>query len=337
MARLVAFKVFLAATALAAASLVQAQAVGLLNGSAEVARAFYEDAHAAFARQNGSVRGATAQKGDGPASEQQTVVFSTTTDVQALADLGVVAKDWARRFPHHAAPTVSTVVFVVREGNPRNVRDWSDLIRPDVQVVLTNPKTCNGGRYAYMGAWGSVREGGGTDAQAAAFVGQLYGQAQLVARGARDAMAAFVQRGEGDVLLAFESDVGTVQKVMGDGKVDVVYPSVSVVAENSVAVVGRTDAAAGGGDLAAAYLDYLYSDEAQEIAAQHAIRPRSEAVLARHADQFKQIPLFTVDKYFGSRELAQKVHFSDGGRFDQLYRPAPGRLAAASREQGAPL
>lgn len=337
MAQVVWFKSFLAVAALAVGSFAQAQAVGSFNGSAEAARAFYEDTSAAFAQHYQQTAGVQPQVrrtvADTRGVERGGVVaFNTTTDVQVLADLGVVAGDWAQQFPHDAAPTMSTVLFVVREGNPRNVRDWSDLIRPDVRVVIANPKTCNNGRYAYLGAWGSVREGGGTDVQAAEFVGELYRHAHVVAKSERDAVAAFVQRGEGDVLIAFESDVAALRQAAGAGKVAVVYPSVSVLAENPVALVGS--ATEGDAGVAKAYLDYLYTDEAQEIAAQHAIRPRSPAVLARHADRFKPIPLFTVARHFGSLRLAQKVHFSEGGWFDQLYqRPQPGALAAVERDR----
>ncbi len=247
------------------------------------------------------------------------VTFNTTTDVQFLADNGVVAKDWAKKFPNDASPTTSTMLFLVRHGNPKNIKDWNDLTRPDVKVIVVNPKTGGNGRYAYLGAWGSVREKGGTDAQAAEFVAKLYKNVPVLAKGGRDATATFLQRNIGDVLITFESEVVSVEREFGKGKVDAVYPSVSITAENPVAVVERTVAKKGTAELAKAYLDYLYSDEAQEIAARHAIRPRSEAVLKRHADQFKPIQQFTVAKYFGSLSDAQKVHFNDGSQFDKLY------------------
>jgi sulfate transport system substrate-binding protein len=190
-----------------------------------------------------------------------------------------------------------------------------------VKVVVVNPKTGGNGRYAYLAAWGSVREKGGTDAQAAEFVQKLYKNVPVLGKGGRDATSIFLQRNIGDVLITFESEVVSVDREFGQGKVDAVYPSVSIVAENPVAVVERTVAKKGTTQLATDYLQWLYSDEAQEIAAKHAIRPRSEAVLKKHADQFKPIKQFTVAKYFGSLTEAQKVHFNDGGQFDKLYTP----------------
>jgi sulfate/thiosulfate transport system substrate-binding protein len=208
---------------------------------------------------------------------------------------------------------------LVRNGNPKNIKDWDDLIRPDVKVIVVNPKTGGNGRYAYLGAWGSVREKGGTDAQAAEFVGKLYKNVPVLAKGGRDATATFLQRNIGDVLITFESEVVSVEREFGKGKVDSVYPSTSISTENPVAIVQRTAAKKGSSALAKTYLDYLYSDEAQEIAAKHALRPRSEAILAKHQDQFKPIAQFAVSKYFGSLAEAQKVHFNDGGQFDKLY------------------
>ena len=326
-------KSLLAAVAVAAAGVAGAQSATLLNVSYDVAREFYKDINPAFVAHYKKTTGkdlkidqahggSSAQAravNDGLAAD--VVTFNTTTDVQFLADNGVVAKDWAKKFPHDAAPTTSTMLFLVRKGNPKNIQDWSDLVKPGVQVIVVNPKTGGNGRYAYLGAWGSVREKGGTDAQAAEFVGQLYKNVPVLAKGGRDATATFLQRNIGDVLITFESEVVSVNREFGAGKVDVVYPSVSVTAENPVAVVERTVAKKGTGELAKAYLDFLYTDEAQEIAAQHAIRPRSEAVLSKHAELFKPVKQFTVAKYFGSLSDAQKVHFNDGGQFDKLYTP----------------
>ena len=326
-------KSVLAAAALAAAGVAGAQSNSLLNASYDVAREFYKDINPAFVAQYKKTTGkdikidqahggSSAQAravNDGLAAD--VVTFNTTTDVQFLADNGVVAKDWAKKFPNDASPTTSTMLFLVRKGNPKNIQDWSDLAKPGVQVIVVNPKTGGNGRYAYLGAWGSVREKGGTDAQAVEFVGQLYKNVPVLAKGGRDATATFLQRNFGDVLITFESEVVSVNREFGAGKVDVVYPSVSVTAENPVAVVERTVAKKGTGELAKAYLDFLYTDAAQEIAAQHAIRPRSEAVLKKHAELFKPLKQFTVAKYFGSLSEAQKVHFNDGGQFDKIYAP----------------
>ena len=320
--------VLAAALAIGGSALAQDK---LLNVSYDVAREFYKDYNAAFANHykkttgkdvkiDQSHAGSSAQaRAVNDGLEADVVTFNTTTDVQFLADNGVVAKDWAKQFPHDAAPTTSTMLFLVRKGNPKNIKDWNDLTRPDVKVVVVNPKTGGNGRYAYLAAWGSVREKGGSDADAAAYITQLYKNVPVLAKGGRDATATFLQRNVGDVLITFESEVVSVEREFGKGKVDAVYPSVSITTENPVAVVQRTTAKKGSGELAKAYLDYLYSEEAQDIAAKHAIRPRSEAALAKYQDQFKPIQQFTVAKYFGTLNQAQKEHFNDGGKFDQLY------------------
>jgi sulfate transport system substrate-binding protein len=326
------FKTLLAALALAAGGTAFAQNQ-LLNVSYDVAREFYKDYNQAFVAHYKKTTGKEIKvdQAHGGSSAQaravndgldaDVVTFNTTTDIEFLAGTGVVAKDWAKKFPNDASPTTSTMLFLVRHGNPKNIKDWNDLIRPDVKVVVVNPKTGGNGRYAYLGAWGYVRENGGTDAQAAEFVGKLFKNVPVLGKGGRDATSIFLQRNIGDVLITFESEVVSVDREFGKGKVDAVHPSVSILAENPVAVVERTVAKKGTGELAKAYLNYLYSDEAQEIAAKHALRPRSEAVLKKHADVFKPIKLFSVGKYFGSLSEAQKVHFNDGGQFDKIYTP----------------
>ena len=327
------FRLAFAAVALAAASAASAQ-TSLLNVSYDVAREFYKDFNTAFIahykkttgkdiKVDQSHAGSSAQAravADGLAAD--VVTMNTTTDIDFLADKGVVAKDWRQKFPNGASPTTSTMLFLVRNGNPKNIKDWDDLIRPDVKVVVVNPKTGGNGRLAYLAAWGQVRAKGGTDAQAAEFVGKLYKNVPALARGGRDATGMFLQRNLGDVLVTFESEVVSVENEFGKGKVDAIHPSASIVAENPVAVVERTVAKKGTAAEAKAYLDYLYSPEGQEIAAKHNIRPRNEAILKKHADVFKPIKLFTVDQYFGSLAEAQKVHFNDGGQFDKLYTPS---------------
>ena len=306
------FRLAFAAVALAAASAASAQ-TSLLNVSYDVAREFYKDFKIAFIahykkttgkdiKVDQSHAGSSAQAravADGLAAD--VVTMNTTTDIDFLADKGVVAKDWRQKFPNGASPTTSTMLFLVRNGNPKNIKDWDDLIRPDVKVVVVNPKTGGNGRLAYLAAWGQVRAKGGTDAQAAEFVSKLYKNVPALARGGRDATGMFLQRNLGDVLVTFESEVVSVENEFGKGKVDAIHPSASIVAENPVAVVERTVAKKGTAAEAKAYLDYLYSPEGQEIAAKHNIRPRNEAILKKHADVFKPIKLFTVDQYFGSR------------------------------------
>jgi sulfate transport system substrate-binding protein len=325
-------KTIIAALALAAAA-GGASAQTLLNVSYDVAREFYKDYNAAFVAHykkttgkdvkiDQSHAGSSAQaRAVADGLDADVVTMNTTTDIDFLANAGVVAKDWAKRFPQNAAPTTSTMLFLTRNGNPKGIKDWDDLIKPGVQVVIVNPKTGGNGRYAYLAAWGYVKKKGGTDAQAAEFVGKLFKNVPILARGGRDATTAFLQRNIGDVLITFESEVVSIEREFGAGKVDAVYPSISIVAENPVAVVERTVAKKGTAELAKAYLDYLYSDEAQEIAAKHALRPRSEAVLKKHIATFKPLQLFTVQELFGSLGEAQKVHFNDGGQFDKLYTP----------------
>jgi sulfate transport system substrate-binding protein len=319
----------LAALALLASSFAQAQT--LLNASYDVAREFYKDYNAAFAAHYKKTTGkdvkidqshagtSTQARAVADGLDADVVTFNTTTDVQFLADKGLVATDWTKRFPNGAAPTTSTMLFLVRQGNPKGIKDWDDLIKPGVQVVVVNPKTGGNGRMAYLAAWGAVRKKGGSDAQAAEFVAKLYKNVPILAKGGRDATAIFLQRNIGDVLITFESEVVSVDREFGAGKVDAIHPSTSIVAENPVAVVERTVVKKGTGELARAYLNYLYSDEAQEIAARHAIRPRNPAILKKYAATFKPIQFFTVQDYFGSLSEAQKVHFNDGGKFDQLY------------------
>jgi sulfate transport system substrate-binding protein len=323
-------KTLLAGIALAASGLAAAQQT-LLNVSYDVAREFYKDINAAFVPHYKKTTGKDVKvdQAHGGSSAQaravadgldaDVVTMNTTTDIEFLAEKGVVAKDWAKRFPDNAAPTTSTMLFLTRNGNPKGIKDWEDLVKPGVQVIVVNPKTGGNGRYAYLAAYGYIRKKGGTDAQAQEFLSKLYKNVPVLARGGRDATTAFLQRNIGDVLITFESEVESVNKEFGKDKVDVVYPSISIIAENPVAVVERTVAKKGTGELAKAYLNFLYSDEGQEIAAKHSIRPRNAAILKKHANTFKPIKLFTVQELFGSLSEAQKVHFNDGGQFDKIY------------------
>ncbi|MBP6559609.1 MAG: sulfate ABC transporter substrate-binding protein [Burkholderiaceae bacterium] len=321
----------LIATAVFAASGAAFAQTTLLNGSYDVAREFYKDYNAAFIAHYKKTTGKDVKIDQSHAGssavarsvadglDADVVTMNTSTDIDFLANAGVVAKDWNKKFPDNAAPTTSTMLFLTRNGNPKAIKDWDDLVKPGIQVIVVNPKTGGNGRYAYLAAWGYVKKKGGTDAQAAEFVGKVFKNVPVLAKGGRDATTTFLQRGIGDVLITFESEVVSINREFGEGKVDVVYPSISILAENPVAVVERTVAKKGTGDLAKAYLNYLYSDEGQEIAAKHAMRPRSQAVLKRHAATFKPLQLFTVQEMFGSLGEAQKVHFNDGGQFDKIY------------------
>ena len=321
----------IAAAALLAVSGLNVSAQTMLNASYDVAREFYKEYNSAFVANYKKTNGKDLKidQAHGGSSAQaravndgldaDVVTMNTTTDIEFLASKGIVAADWNKRFPHSASPTSSTMLFLTRNGNPKNIKDWDDLIKPGIQVIVVNPKTGGNGRMAYLAAWGYVRKKGGTEADAAAFVAKLYKNVPVLAKGGRDATTIFLQRNIGDVLVTFESEVISVDNEFGAGKVDAIHPSISIVAENPVAVVERTVNKKGTGDLAKAYLNYLYSDEAQEIAAKHALRPSNPAILKKYSKTFKPLQLFTVNEVFGSFAEAQKVHFNDGGNFDKLY------------------
>jgi sulfate transport system substrate-binding protein len=310
---------------------IMANAQTLLNVSYDVSREFYKDYNAAFVAHYKKTKsidvkidqshgGSSAQaRAVNDGLDADVVTMNTASDIDFLAGTGVVSKDWNKKFPNNASPTTSTMLFLTRNGNPKGIKDWDDLIKPGVQVILVNPKTGGNGRMAYLAAWGQVRKKGGTDADAQAYVKKLYANVPVLAKGGRDATNVFLQRNIGDVLITFESEVLSVDKEFGIGKVDAIHPSISILSENPVAVVERSTAKKGNGELAKAYLDYLYSEEAQEIAAKHAMRPRNLQVLKKYSQQFKPITLFQVSDYFGSMTEAQKIHFNDGGLFDKLY------------------
>ena len=321
--------VIVSAGLIAFSSIATAQT--LLNASYDVAREFYKDYNAAFTAHYKKTTGKDVKidQAHGGSSAQARAVndgldadvvsMNTTTDIEFLANNGIVAKDWAKKFPFNASPTSSTMIFLTRNGNPKGIKDWDDLVKPGIQVIIVNPKTGGNGRMVYLAAWSYAKKKGMSDAAAAEFVGKLFKNAPVLAKGGRDATTIFLQRNIGDVLLTFESEVLSVDREFGTGKVDAVYPSVSIIAENPVAVVERTVNKKGTGDLARAYLNYLYSEEAQEIAAKHALRPRSPAILKKYASTFKPIELVPVSEYFGSLSEAQKIHFNDGGQFDKIY------------------
>ena len=321
----------IAAAALLAFSGLNVSAQTMLNASYDVAREFYKEYNSAFVANFKKTTGKDLKidQAHGGSSAQaravndgldaDVVTMNTTTDIEFLASKGIVAADWTKRFPHGASPTSSTMLFLTRNGNPKNIKDWDDLIKPGIQVIVVNPKTGGNGRMAYLAAWGYVRKKGGTEADAAAFVAKLYKNVPVLAKGGRDATTIFLQRNIGDVLVTFESEVISVDNEFGAGKVDAIHPSISIVAENPVAVVERTVNKKGTADLGKAYLNYLYSDEAQEIAAKHALRPSNPAILKKYSKTFKPLQLFTVNEVFGSFAEAQKVHFNDGGNFDKLY------------------
>jgi sulfate transport system substrate-binding protein len=306
--------------------------VVLLNASYDPTREFYREYNAAFARYWKARTGQDVrvnQSHGGSGKQARAVIDGLPADVVTLAlayDIdaisrksGLVDKDWQRQLPDNSAPCTSTVVFLVRKGNPKNIRDWNDIVRPGISVITPSPKTSGGARWNYLAAWGyALRTNNNQEAQARQFVRQLYQNVPVLDSGARGAMTTFAQRGVGDVLLAWENEALLAVKDFS-GKVEVVVPSVSVLAEPPVAVVSGVAGKRGVAAVAREYLNYLYSEEGQEIAAKNFCRPRLQSVAAKYDKQFPRIDLFTVDQIAGGWQQAQKVHFDDGGVFDQIY------------------
>jgi sulfate/thiosulfate-binding protein len=305
--------------------------IELLNVSYDPTRELYRDFNAAFARAWKARRGqvVTVQQSHGGSGKQaravvegleaDVVTLALAYDVDAIAAGGLLPANWQSRLPSNSSPYTSTIVFLVRKGNPKNIHDWPDLLKPGVQIITPNPKTSGGARWNYLAAWGFALQSYGQEARARDFVTRLYRQVPVLDTGARGSTVTFVERGIGDVLIAWESEALLAVKDFGKGKCEVVTPGISVLAEPPVAVVDKVAAKHGTSAVARAYLDYLYSLEGQEIAARNYYRPRNPAVAARHAAQFPHLQLFTVDQLFGGWTKAQKTHFADGGIFDQIY------------------
>jgi sulfate transport system substrate-binding protein len=255
--------------------------------------------------------------------EADVATLALAADIDALATRSdLVPANWQTRLKHNSSPYTSTIVFLVRKGNPKKIKDWSDLVRPGISVVTPNPKTSGGARWNYLAAWGwALRQPGGSEASAKAFVKDLYSHVPVLDAGARGATTTYVQRGIGDVLIAWENEAFLAKKELGPEKVDIVVPSVSILAEPPVAVVDKIAARKGTAAVAKAYLDFLYTPEAQEIIAKNYYRPRDQKVAQEYAANFPKVTLFTVDEVFGGWQKAQKTHFADGGVFDQIYKP----------------
>lgn len=305
---------------------------GILNVSYDVTREFYRDYNAAFQRHWAKAPGGgpleIEQSHAGSSKQARAVIdglqadvvtMNQDTDITLIADAGLIAKDWRTRLPDNAAPYTSTIVFLVRKGNPKGIRDWPDLIKPGVEPIIPNPKTSGNGRYGYLAAWAFAKtRPDGDDAKARAFVGELFRRVPVLAPGGRDATNTFVQRGIGDVLLTFESETLQIARVFSPDAYDVVIPSVSILAESPVSVVDSVVDKRGTRAVATAYLEYLWSDEGQKIAVAHYFRPRSAALLAANARLFPPLELLTVDAVFGGWAAAQK-HFGAGGEFDAIF------------------
>jgi sulfate transport system substrate-binding protein len=254
--------------------------------------------------------------------EADVVTLALAYDIDAIADkAGLIDKNWQSRLDHNSAPYTSTIVFLVRKGNPKGIKDWNDLIKGDVQVITPNPKTSGGARWNYLAAWAyALNQPGGNDESAKAFVAELFKHVPVLDTGARGATTTFVQRGIGDVLLAWENEAFLAQKALGPDQFEIVVPSLSIKAEPPVALVDKVVDKHGTRKVAEAYLKYLYSPEAQELVAENFYRPTDPAVAAKHKADFPEIPLVTIDE-FGGWAKAQATHFADGGVFDQIYAP----------------
>jgi sulfate transport system substrate-binding protein len=304
----------------------------LLNVSFDPTREFYEAYNQLFAQHwkattgqdiviNQSNGGSGAQARaviDG--LEADVVTLALAYDIDAIADKGLIDANWETKLPNRSTPFTSTIVFLVRHGNPKGIKDWNDLIKPGVQVITPNPKTSGGARWNYLAAWGyALRTSGNDEAKAREYMKKLYGNVPVLDTGARGSTTTFVQRGIGDVLVGWESDALLSLKDADPGKFELIVPSASIVAETPVAVVDKVAQKHGTEKLARAYLEYLYSPEAQDLAAKYFYRPTVKSVAAKYASQFPKVNTFTIDQGAGGWRNAQVKHFADGGYFDQIY------------------
>ncbi|HEX4076096.1 MAG TPA: sulfate ABC transporter substrate-binding protein [Candidatus Acidoferrales bacterium] len=313
-----------------------AQNLTLLNVSYDPTRELYQDYNVAFAKYWKAKTGQTVtieQSHGGSGSQARAVIDGLPADVVTLAlayDIDAVAEkakllpdNWQSRLPDNSTPYTSTIVFLVRSGNPKHIKDWDDLVKPGVSVITPNPKTSGGARWNFLAAWAyALKQPGGNDAKAKDFVTRLYRNVPVLDSGARGSTNTFVERGIGDVLLAWENEAFLAINQLGPGKFQIVVPAQSILAEPPVAIVDKNVDRKGTRAVAQAYLEYLYSPEGQEIAAKHYYRPRLESVAKKYAGQFPKLKLITVDQVFGGWQNAQKEFFADGGVFDQIYQPS---------------
>ena len=307
----------------------------LLNVSYDPTRELYQDFNPEFAKHWKARTGETVtikQSHGGAGKQARAVIDGLEADVVTLAlayDIDAIAEqtgkipaDWQKRLPHNSSPYTSTIVFLVRKGNPKGIKDWNDLVKPDVSIITPNPNTPGGARWNYLAAWAyALEQPGGNEAKAKEFVGQIFKNVKVLDSGARGSTTTFVERGIGDVLLAWENEAYLSLKELGD-KFEIVTPSLSILAEPPVTVIDKTVDKRGTRKVAQAYLEYLYSPEGQELAAKHFYRPQDAKIAAKYSKQFVKTRLVTIDKTFGGWRNAQKVHFSDGGIFDQIYIPS---------------
>lgn len=316
---------FLASAALAAD-------INLLNVSYDPTRELYVEFNKAFANAYQKETGKSVeikQSHGGSGSQARAVIdglqadvvtLALAYDIDAIAGKGLIAADWQKRLPQNSSPYTSTIVFLVRKGNPKGVKDWDDLIKPDVAVITPNPKTSGGARWNYLAAWGFAQKKYGSADKAKDFIGKLYQQVPVLDTGARGATVTFVERGVGDVLLAWENEAYLALKEFGPEKFEIVAPPLSILAEPPVAIVDKVADKKGTRNVADAYLQYWYTKEGQEIAARNFYRPRDAEIAKKHENSFAKVELFTIDDVFGGWTKAQKEHFADGGVFDQIYK-----------------
>ena len=312
-----------------------AEPIQLLNVSYDPTRELYQDFNQAFAKEYKAKTGQDVeiQQSHGGSGKQarsvidglaaDVVTLALAADIDALHNNGnLIPADWQKRLPNNSSPYTSTINFLVRKGNPKGIKDWDDLIKPGVEVITPNPKTSGGARWNFLAAWGyALKKYGNDQEKAKDFVAKLYKSVPVLDSGARGATTTFVQRGLGDVLIAWESDAFLSVKELGRDKFEIVYPSVSILAEPPVSIVDKVVDQKGTRKAATAYLEYLYSPEGQEIAAKNFYRPRSSEVAEKYGKQFPKIELFTIDEVFGGWTKAQKTYFDDGGVFDKIYQP----------------
>ncbi|MDY7225691.1 sulfate ABC transporter substrate-binding protein [Hyalangium rubrum] len=312
------------------------ESVTLLNVSYDPTRELYEEFNAAFVKHWEATKGTklTLKQSHGGSGKQaravidgleaDIVTLALAYDVDMLHDkAGLIPKDWQARLPNNSSPYTSTIVFVVRKGNPKGIRDWEDLIKPGISVITPNPKTSGGARWNYLAAWGyALHKAGGDESKAREFVTSLFRNVPVLDSGARGSTTTFAERGLGDVLIAWENEAFLLTEEVGKDRFEIIVPSESILAEPPVTVVDKNVDKRGSRAVAEAYLQYLYSEAGQEIAAKHHYRPRSPAVAAKYASRFPSVRLFTIDEVFGGWRLAQRTHFDDSGVFDLIYTPS---------------
>jgi len=307
----------------------------LLNVSYDPTRELYQDYNAAFAKYWKAKTGksVTIQQSHGGSGKQaravidgleaDVVTLALAYDIDAIAEkASLLPKDWQSRLPNSSSPYTSTIIFLVRKGNPKNIKDWDDLVKPGVSVITPNPKTSGGARWNYLGAWGyALKKSGGDESKARDFISKLYKNVPVLDSGARGSTTTFVERGIGDVLIAWENEVLLGAKDLGENKFDIIAPRLSILCEPTVSLVDKVVDKKGTRAVAQGYLEYLYSPEGQEIVAKRYYRPRSELVAKKYASQFPKVKLFTLAEIVGDWQKTQKIHFADGGVFDQVYQP----------------